>query len=429
MSFSENFEAAKNLAMEAAQTAAAKAKELAAVAKANISIYAEEDKVKKAEIELGKLYYRDYAVGEELDSAEYLPWCQKIDESKKAIAELKDFIASLREDEAPAETEAAPTDDDFEIVGADDEPKADETPAVEAPKTEEAPAEEAPAADPQRTYVALGDSIVSGVGLPDFKYTEAAIGIDAAPNFEGYPEQCYVSLVGKGLGLDRQHAINLGLPGLTTGDLADMLHTGAMPQMNQQAGTYYVYPQMLDYLKRADVISVQIGSNDALVPALVALGNATNWKSEQLVATMVSGVLREPSFENLQRLNSDLSRLRLTREEKQATTQLLLGGGTDAICEQAYQEAAVNMPQVVAELRALNPDAQIILLGYTNPVPLLPEWTQLFRRLNALSKSLAAQNENVTYVPIPFAMTATDAHPTVSGHKYIANRILRAIKK
>ena len=303
-------------------------------------------------------------------------------------------------------------------------------PAEEAAQpTAEAPAEEAPAADTQRTYVALGDSIVSGVGLPDFKYNEAAVGMDVAPNFEGYPEQCYVSLVGKGLGLDRQHAINLGLPGLTTGDLADMLHTGAMPQMNQLAGTYYVYPQMLDYLKRADIISVQIGSNDALVPALVALGNATNWKSEQLVATMVSGVLREPSFENLQRLNSDLSRLRLTKEEKQATTQLLLGGGTDAICEQAYQDAAVNMPQVVAELRALNPDAQIILLGYTNPVPLLPEWTQLFRRLNALSKSLAAQNENVTYVPIPFAMTATDAHPTVSGHKYIANRILRAVAR
>ena len=91
MRFSENFEAAKNMAVEAAQTAAAKAKELAAIAKANISIYAEEDKVKKAEIELGKLYYRDYAVGEEMDSAEYLPWCQKIDESKKAIAEAKKY--------------------------------------------------------------------------------------------------------------------------------------------------------------------------------------------------------------------------------------------------------------------------------------------------------------------------------------------------
>ena len=109
MRFSENFEAAKNMAVEAAQTAAAKAKELAAVAKANIAIYAEEDKIKKAEVELGKLYYRDYAVGEEMDSAEYLPWCQKIDESKQTIAALQDQIAQLRAQEcacgAPAEGE------------------------------------------------------------------------------------------------------------------------------------------------------------------------------------------------------------------------------------------------------------------------------------------------------------------------------------
>ena len=151
MRFSENFEAAKNMAVEAAQTAAAKAKELAAVAKANISIYAEEDKVKKAEIELGKLYYRDYAVGEELDSAEYLPWCQKIDESKKAIAELKDFIASLREEDESAETEDTPTADDFEIVVADEAPKAEQTPAAEAPETEEAPAAEAPVEEAEKT--------------------------------------------------------------------------------------------------------------------------------------------------------------------------------------------------------------------------------------------------------------------------------------
>ena len=330
--------------------------------------------------------------------------------------------AALPPEDAPAAQES--------VAPADDQPPVS-VPATA--DTEEKTAEEAdqpvgPADGTQRTYVALGDSIVSGVGLPDFSYTQAAIGMDVAANFEGYPEQCYVALVGKSLGLDRQHAINLGLPGLTTGDLADILRTGAMPRMNQLAGTYYVYPQMLDYLKRADIISVQIGSNDALVPALVALGNATNWKSEQLVATMVSGVLRTPSFENLQRLNSDLAQLRLTREERKATSQLLLWGGTDAICEQAYQNAAVNMPQVVAELRALNPDAQILLVGYTNPVPLLPEWTQLFRRLNTLAEGLAAQNENVTYVPIPFTMTATDAHPTVSGHKYIADRILRAIR-
>ena len=96
MNFSENLETAKNIAVEAAQAAARKAKQLAAIAKANVAIYAEEDKVRKAERELGKLYYRDYAVGEEQDSAEYLPWCQKIDESKQTIAALQDQIAQLR---------------------------------------------------------------------------------------------------------------------------------------------------------------------------------------------------------------------------------------------------------------------------------------------------------------------------------------------
>ena len=97
MGFNESFEAAKNFAVNAAQTAAQKAKVLAAIAKTNVSIYAEEDKIKKAEAQLGKLYYRDYAVGEEMDSAEYLPWCQKIDESKKLIEELKDYIDSLKQ--------------------------------------------------------------------------------------------------------------------------------------------------------------------------------------------------------------------------------------------------------------------------------------------------------------------------------------------
>lgn len=330
--------------------------------------------------------------------------------------------------ETPAEAAASAT----ETAQADPVPSADDaeealTAAEAEVKADDTKEEDK---DEQLTYVALGDSIVAGVGLADVQYSaRSGYSVDMAPNFQGYSPDCYVGKVAAALGLDRDHAINLGLPALTAPDLADMIRYGKMPQMNMASGCEYNYPEFQDYIRKADVISVQIGSNDAFVPCIVALGNATNWKSEQLVATMVSGVLREPSFENLQRLNSDLSRLRLTREEKQATTQLLLGGGTDAICEQAYQEAAVNMPQVVAQLRALNPDAQIILVGYTNPVPLLPEWTQLFRRLNALSKDLAAQNENVTYVPIPFAMTATDAHPTVSGHKYIANRILRAIKK
>ena len=145
MSLNERFEAARNFAVGAAQTAAQKAKVLAAIAKTNVSIYAEEDKIKKAQLQLGKLYYRDYAVGEEMDSAEYLPWCQKIDESKKLIEELKDYIDSLKQGEAfekgfvditepEAETEAEPE--------AAAEEAAPEAPAAE--KAPEAPAEAQP---------------------------------------------------------------------------------------------------------------------------------------------------------------------------------------------------------------------------------------------------------------------------------------------
>ena len=73
MNFAENLEHAKNFAIETAMAAKDKAVQLASIAKANIAIYAEEDKIRKAQQQLGQLYYRDYAVGEEMDSAEYLP--------------------------------------------------------------------------------------------------------------------------------------------------------------------------------------------------------------------------------------------------------------------------------------------------------------------------------------------------------------------
>ena len=136
MSFSDNLENARNFAVNAAQTAAQKAKVLAAIAKANVTIYAEEDKIRKAELQLGKLYYRDFAVGEEMDSAEYLPWCEKIDESKKLIAELKDSIDDMK---AGMANDA----DVAEAAGetADEEPKAEEPVVIELSGDDEPKAE------------------------------------------------------------------------------------------------------------------------------------------------------------------------------------------------------------------------------------------------------------------------------------------------
>ena len=282
--------------------------------------------------------------------------------------------------------------------------------------------------DPEQqiTYVALGDSITAGVGLADMKYNVAPIGFDLKPNFEGYSSQSYVALVGKELGLDRQHAINLGLPGLMSADMVDMVNTGAMPKMNQASGAYYVYPEYQEYLRKADVISIQIGSNDALVPCIVGLGEATNWKSEQLANLMVSGSLRDFNFEKMGLFIKALNRMWLTFDETSATNRLLFRG-MEEICNDAYTNVTVNLPQVVAGIRALNPDAKIVLLGYTNPVPLLPAWNSYFKKLNSFAKDLAEQ-EGLIYVSIPRTQTAADGHPTTKGHQYIANQILNAIQ-
>lgn len=289
-------------------------------------------------------------------------------------------------------------------------------------------AEDAQPGDPQQqiTYVALGDSITAGVGLPDMKYNVAPIGFDLKPNFEGYSSQCYTALVANGLGLDHQHAIDLGLPGLMSADMVDLIQTGAMPKMNQASGAYYVYPEYQEYLRKADVISIQIGSNDALVPCIVGLGEATNWKSEHLANLMVSGSLRDFNFEKLGMFFEALNRMWLTFDETSATNRLLFRG-MDEICSSAYTNVTNNLPQIVAGIRALNPDAKIVLLGYTNPVPLLPAWNSYFNKLNSYAKDLAAQ-DGLVYVAIPRTQTAADGHPTVNGHKYIAQQILNVLK-
>ena len=305
---------------------------------------------------------------------------------------------------------------------------ADEQAAAPAEQETALPADAQTAGEPepQLTYVALGDSITSGVGLADMKYNIAQIGYDLRPNFEGYSSQCYTALVGKGLGLDRQHAINLGLPGVMSKDMLELVKTGTMAEMNTLSGCQYNYPEFVDYIKNADVISIQLGSNDAFVPTVVSFGEATNWKSEDLASIVLSGNLRGSSKETEDALNESLKKLSLTRSEKDAVWNLFFSG-MNKICENAYPESSSNLRQIVATVKELNPDAQILIIGATNPVPLLPSWSNYFSKLNNYEKQLA-DVYGATYVSIPFAQTELDGHPTVSGHKYIADKIVKAIE-
>ena len=325
-----------------------------------------------------------------------------------------------------AQADPAPSADDAEEAEA--EVKADDTAKEAKADIETAAAASEEDKDEQLTYVALGDSIVAGVGLADVQYSaRSGYSVDMAPNFHGYSPDCYVGKVAAALGLDRDHAINLGLPALTAPDLADMIRYGKMPQMNMASGCEYNYPEFQDYIRKADVVSVQIGSNDAFVPCIVGLGNATNWKSEKLAATILAGDLRnEGSGSTMSAIYRSIKAMDLTKAERDATWNLLFSG-MSKICDETYPKTSAALISIVQEIRKLNPDAQIILIGYTNPVPLIPCWRSYFSKLNKFEKQIA-KTYDLTYVAIPNTETTLDVHPTIKGHQYIANKLVNAIE-
>ena len=258
------------------------------------------------------------------------------------------------------------------------------------------------------------------------QYAHNLMGVDVSYNFKGYPDVCYVGQVAQTLGLDRDHAINLGLPGLMSADLVELVKTGKMSEMNTLSGCQYDYPEILEYLKEADIISIQMGSNDAFVPTVVAIGNATNWKSEDLASIVLSGNLRSKDPETRAAFQASMKKLKLTKSETDAVWNLVTSG-MNKICTDAYPVSTANIRSVVETVRALNPDAQILLIGATNPVPLLPSWSNYFNKLNKFQKQLA-EVYDIDYVAVPYAQTELDGHPTVSGHKYIAKKIVKAIQ-
>ena len=126
MAFFDNL---KDKAVDLAQAGVAKSKQLGEIAKLYVGNVGEEDAIKKAYIEIGKLYYAERGMAPE---AAYAALCGKITDAKKNIEENKARIEELKR-------EGDITDDDVAMVV---EPLAVEDLEPEAPKAEEKPADE-----------------------------------------------------------------------------------------------------------------------------------------------------------------------------------------------------------------------------------------------------------------------------------------------
>ena len=124
-SLKANANALKDKATDLAQTGAAESKRLAEIAKLKSANLSEENAIKKAYIEIGKLYYEQMAAapGEDFAAA-----CEKITAAKANIEANNDRIAELKnkdddKDEDPeivAEVDAVVVDAPAEEATAED---------------------------------------------------------------------------------------------------------------------------------------------------------------------------------------------------------------------------------------------------------------------------------------------------------------------
>lgn len=200
------------------------------------------------------------------------------------------------------------------------------------------------------TYIALGDSITTGVGLKDTHFSSTAKSYDVQENYHDYSKDCYVARVADALGLDRDHAVNYGMPAAMSSNILDLVRTGS----TASGVAYYDLPTLRQELADADLITLLIGSNDTVLQLMGAMGRATNGKATKLLIPLLTGTMREMNLQNLRTLRKGLENLDLTPEELKAALKLL-DSGMEEICDQTRGQTVANVEQILQELRALNP--------------------------------------------------------------------------
>lgn len=139
----------RNLASDAAQSAAKTARYIALVSKKRVEIAREQEKIRRLYAKLGKVYYKDYVTDEEPDDAEYAPICNAISDSFRRINTLKEELSDAK-DAYRADKEEEELSRGVVILPVDEPEKEPEVvvKAEEAPKAEPEAASEEPAAAP-----------------------------------------------------------------------------------------------------------------------------------------------------------------------------------------------------------------------------------------------------------------------------------------
>ena len=253
------------------------------------------------------------------------------------------------------------------------------------------------AASRKNVYTAFGDSIAAGYGLSGYSDDQA-----------GAPSDSYQARVAAFL---KTTSRNYAVTGDDSDDCLEILNSGKADAD----------------LAKSDVITLSIGSNDLLLPFIERMIKEFDIDTGSIDP---SKPMPDIDLESMSKYYQKL---------KQLITDLKDD-------EQLHAQAAAfpsQLQKILALLKEKAPNAEIYVTNIYNPfhsIPVFGETADIY--INEINKSFSANaddytlidvytpfNENQAYVNVNIKNMNFDPHPSIKGHKKIAQLFTNAIKR
>lgn len=297
-----------------------------------------------------------------------------------------------------------------------------------------------------KTYIVFGDSIAAGSGLKGYKTTSNAK--CCWPRVKN----SYADIVATKSKTTKFY--NFAKPGMRTSEIrlllddtyqGDYFSTAFLPK--DPATIAEMRFKTIRTVKKANLITVEIGSNDQFVPLIRAgmiMQRRINYYEE---------LKREQNMTFDQFMQEGLQALQFLSEDAPMIANL---APVMATAQQHYYE---NMNYIIKTLHELNPKAKLVMIGDYNP---FRDWT-IPPGFGSLSQAIPLEHNKFlkqdcqyrrwyTYVdvseaeaycqktpglttfseneidPVTGEQKTVNLHPTPESHKYMATQILKAIQ-
>ncbi len=264
----------------------------------------------------------------------------------------------------------------------------------------------------QAVYAAFGDSIAAGYGLEGY-----------ADGQSDAPKDSYQGLLA---GFLQTQSHNYAVSGDDSNACIDILNSGKADED----------------LQHADIITLSIGSNDLLLPFIQIVMEYFGLEPGTIDAAAVQEQL-ENGITMPQLSMSDLLKY------YQQSEQLLASLEDNTILHEKAAAFPQQLETILSILREKAPDARIYVTNIYNPftsIPKIGEMAEVY--ISEINQAFSAddpdyaladvytpfQQENLTNIsfdanPQNLASFQPDPHPSVKGHKAIADLLIAAVKQ